>query len=99
MNGPGGEKTHPTGTALEDDVVELDVSPVEFVVAKLDIDDEDEPVVELVEVKVEPLELRNIPTPPATATITTTATAAAILPIPLREALVIIFKKQKELRI
>ncbi len=57
VSGAGGAKTQPTGTMLEDVVVELDVWVLEVVEFVEDVveDEVDDDVVELVEVVVEPL--------------------------------------------
>jgi hypothetical protein len=91
VSGPGGEKTQPTGTTLED-VVELeeDVWLVEAVETTLeDVVDETVDEVTLDEFEGELLRARTMPTPPATATMAMMTTAATILPIPAREVLVI----------
>jgi hypothetical protein len=100
--GPGGEKTQPTGTTLVDVVVELEEDVWLLVVVEAELEDvvreDDVSLVEdaeFVEVDVGPLTVRKMPTPPAIAMMTTMATAAAILPIPLREAFVIIPKNKR----
>jgi len=95
--GVGGEKTQPTGTVLEDVVVdELEVSLLEVVETTLEdvVVDEEEisllevvEVVEVVELVVGPSNLKAMLTPRAITTMTRTAKATAILPIPLREVL------------
>ncbi|HEV2389809.1 MAG TPA: hypothetical protein VGS04_03700 [Nitrososphaerales archaeon] len=91
-NGPGGEKTQPTGTVLEDvefvvvlevrllEVVEAMVE--EVVVEELDIAVVDVEDVEEVEVGEEPPNLIAMLAPRAITTMTRTARATAILPIP-----------------
>lgn len=91
--GVGGAKTQPTGTMLEDVVVdELDVSlldVVETTVEDIVLDELEVRTLEVVDVEVVPSNLRAMLAPRAITTTTRTAKATAILPIPLREVLTI----------
>ncbi|HVB95945.1 MAG TPA: hypothetical protein VND41_05015 [Nitrososphaerales archaeon] len=95
FTGAGGEKTQPTGTWLEDVVVDdvEDVSLLELEVVDEGVELLEAAAVELwlveldewEEVVWEPRELRMAPTPTATTITAMTATAAVVLPIAPRE--------------
>lgn len=106
MNGPGGEKTQPTGTTLEEvelvDVEEVELLEVvettleDVVLDELDVSVLEVVELEVVEVAVGPSNLRAMLAPRAITTTTRTAEATTILPIPLREVFTIIIARTKE---